>query len=121
MRLDRTVGEEVAKADAALVEVSGHQQEPVAIERLALRAHERDAVAGGTVQHAMLTTCTTFSFFGSNSRATRPSHPSVPTFSGSQVCQMSIARKCDRGESLKPTPCRTASFLPSQNFFIGAM
>ena len=30
-------------------------------------------------------------------------------------------RKCERGESLKPTPCSTASFLSSQNFFIGAM
>ena len=69
----------------------------------------------------MLTTWTTFSLFGSNSRATRPSQPSVPTFSGSQVCQMSIARKCERGESLKPTPCRTASLFSSQNFFIGAM
>jgi len=69
----------------------------------------------------MLTVVTTFSFLGSNSRATRPSQPSVPTLIGSQVCQMSIARKCDRGESLKPTPCRMASFLSSQNGFSGAM
>jgi len=33
----------------------------------------------------MLTVVTTFSFLGSNSRATRPSHPSVPTLIGSQV------------------------------------
>ena len=46
-----------------------------------------------------LTAVTTFSFFGSNSRTTRPSQPSVPTLSGSQVCQMSMERKCDRGES----------------------
>ena len=46
-----------------------------------------------------LTAVTTFSFFGSNSRTTRPSQPSVPTLSASQVCQMSIERKCERGES----------------------
>ena len=46
-----------------------------------------------------LTAVTTFSFFGSNSRTTRPSQPSVPTLSASQVCQMSMERKCDRGES----------------------
>ena len=45
-----------------------------------------------------LTVVTTFSFFGSISRATRPSQPSVPTLSASQVCQMSIDRKCERGE-----------------------
>ena len=33
---------------------------------------------------------------------------------------MSIARKWERGESLKPTPCRMASFLSSQNGFSGA-
>src|SRR6266480_3898564 len=68
-----------------------------------------------------LTVVTTFSFLGSNSRATRPSQPSVPTLTGSQVCQMSIARKWDRGDSFQPTPCRMASFLSSQNCFNGAM
>ena len=68
-----------------------------------------------------LTVVTTFSLFGSNSRATRPSHPSVPTLTGSQVCQMSMARKWDRGDSFQPTPCRMASFLSSQNCFNGAM
>src|SRR5271165_426350 len=68
-----------------------------------------------------LTVVTTFSFLGSNSRATRPSQPSVPTLIGSQVCQISIARKCDRGDSFQPTPCRTASFPSSQNCLIGAM
>src|SRR5271166_2262397 len=49
----------------------------------------------------MLTVVTTFSLLGSNSRATRPSHPSVPTLIGSQVCQMSIARKWDRGDAVQ--------------------
>ena len=53
MRLDRAVGEDVAKADAALVEVAGYQQEPVAIERLAFGAHERDAIACGAIPHAI--------------------------------------------------------------------
>jgi len=39
LRLDRAVGEDVANADAALVEVEGYQQEPVAIERLSRSAH----------------------------------------------------------------------------------
>ncbi len=67
-----------------------------------------------------LTVVTTFSFFGSMSRATRPSQPSVPTLSASQVCQMSIDRKCDRGESRYPTPCMRAMLPSSQNFFRGA-
>ena len=33
---------------------------------------------------------------------TRPAQPSVPTMSGSQVCQMSMERKCERGEFLVP-------------------
>ena len=46
----------------------------------------------------------TFSLPGSISRATRPAQPSVPTLSGSQVCQMSMLRKCDRGLSAYPMP-----------------
>ena len=46
-----------------------------------------------------LTPVTTFSLLGSMSRSARPSQPSVPTVSGSQVCQMSMERKCERGES----------------------
>ena len=38
----------------------------------------------------------TFSPSGSRSRTTLPSHPSSPILVGSQVCQMSIDRKCDR-------------------------
>ena len=39
------------------------------------------------------TVVTTFSLFGSISRAARPNQPSVPNLSGSQVCHMSIERK----------------------------
>ena len=46
----------------------------------------------------MLTEVTTFSLLGSNSRTTRPNQPSVPSLSGSHVCQMSIERKWDRGD-----------------------
>ena len=46
----------------------------------------------------MLTPVTGFSPAGSRSRMARATQPSVPTVSGSQVCQMSIERKCDRGE-----------------------
>ena len=46
----------------------------------------------------MLTPDTGFSPCGSRSRMARASQPSVPTVSGSQVCQMSIERKCERGE-----------------------
>ena len=60
----------------------------------------------------MLTAVTTFSFLGSMSRITRASQPSVPRVSGSQVCQMSIERKCERGEFSYPTPWRIAT-LPS--------
>ena len=40
----------------------------------------------------------TFSFFGSRSRIARPTQPSVPILSGSQVCQMSMPRKWERLE-----------------------
>ena len=43
-----------------------------------------------------LTPVTTFSLFGSMSRMALASQPSVPSFSGSQVCQMSIDLKCER-------------------------
>ena len=43
-----------------------------------------------------LTPVSTFSESGSISLMARPSQPSVPTLSGSQVCQMSMDRKWDR-------------------------
>ena len=46
-----------------------------------------------------LTVVTMFSFPGSRSLVASPSQPSVPSFSGSQVCQMSMDRKWERGES----------------------
>ena len=50
---------------------------------------------------------------------TRPAQPSVPTTSGSQVCQMSIERKCDRGEFSYPMPWMMATLPSSYSFFIG--
>ncbi len=44
-----------------------------------------------------LTAVSTLSLLGSSARVTLPAHPSVPTLSGSQVCQMSMERKWDRG------------------------
>ena len=41
---------------------------------------------------------------------TRPNHPSLPTLSGSAVCQMSIDRKCDRLGLGYPIPLMTATF-----------
>ena len=46
-----------------------------------------------------LTVVTMFSLLGSMSLVASPSQPSVPNVSGSQVCQMSIERKWERGES----------------------
>ena len=43
----------------------------------------------------MLTAVSTFSLSGSISLIVRPSHPSVPTLTGSQVCHMSMALKWD--------------------------
>ena len=51
-----------------------------------------------------LTPFSTFSPSGSKSRMTLPSQPSIPMESGSQVCQMSMARKCERGEFSNPIP-----------------
>ena len=42
------------------------------------------------------TAVSTFSLCGSRSCIALPSQPSVATSSGSQVCQMSIERKCER-------------------------
>ena len=42
------------------------------------------------------TPVSTFSPWGSRSRMTLPSQPSVPILSGSQVCQMSMERKWER-------------------------
>ena len=41
---------------------------------------------------------------GSISRVTRANHPSVAIFVGLQVCQISIARKCERLEFSYPIP-----------------
>ena len=60
----------------------------------------------------MLTAVSGFSEFGSNSRVTCASQPSVAISFGSQVCQMSIARKWERSEFSQPTPCTTAT-LPA--------
>ena len=46
----------------------------------------------------MLTPVTGFSPLGSSSLRARPSQPSVPTLSGSHVCQMSMDLKWDLGE-----------------------
>ena len=46
-----------------------------------------------------LTPVSTFSLSGSSSRSTLPSQPSSTSRSGSQVCQMSMPRKCERLES----------------------
>ena len=50
-----------------------------------------------------------FSPRGSSSRMTWASQPSVATFSGSQVCQMSRARKWERLEFSYPIPCTMAT------------
>ena len=44
------------------------------------------------------TVVSTLSWFGSSISVALPSQPRVPTSLGSHVCQMSIARKCDRLE-----------------------
>ena len=51
-----------------------------------------------------LTPFSTFSPPGSKSRMTLASQPLIPMESGSQVCQMSMARKCERGEFSNPIP-----------------
>ncbi len=53
MRLCRTVGKDVPQAHAPLMDVPGYQQEAMAIERFALGAHERDAMARGPIQQAI--------------------------------------------------------------------
>ena len=58
----------------------------------------------------ILTAVTGFSLSGSNSRIALPSHPSVPTLSGSAVCQISIDRKWDLGEFAYPIPWIMAIF-----------
>jgi hypothetical protein len=50
------------------------------------------------MQGPKLTAVTMLSLCGSSARAARPSQPSVPVLSGSQVCQMSMERKCERTE-----------------------
>ena len=52
---------------------------------------------------------------------TLATQPSVPKVSGSQVCQMSMARKWDLGEFSKPMPWIMATFPSSYIFFKGAI
>ena len=66
-----------------------------------------------------LTAVRTFSPVGSSSRVALPSQPSVPTSTGSHVCQMSIALKWDRLEFGYPIPCTTAT-VPSSNMSLSA-
>ena len=47
---------------------------------------------------------------------TRPSQPSVPTLSGSQVCQMSMDRKWERDEFSYPMPWIIAIWPWSHRF-----
>ena len=68
-----------------------------------------------------LTVFNTFSPAGSRSRVTLATQPSVPTMSGSQVCQMSMARKWDRGEFSNPMPWMMAIFPSSYIFLSGPM
>ncbi len=66
-----------------------------------------------------LTVVTTFSLLGSISLVALPSQPSVPSLSGSQVCQISIERKWDRGAFAYPTPWMMAILPCSYIFLIG--
>ena len=50
----------------------------------------------------------------------RPTQPSVPKATGSHVCMMSMARKCDRLEFGYPTPCTTPTLPWSYSSLSGA-
>ena len=49
VRLQSTVGVNVRDIDALLIQSTGDEERPVAVEWLLLRAHERDSVFGGAM------------------------------------------------------------------------